>query len=176
LILLIIPTQTGCPDNENKRLADFARQSADRQAEQNEELVRLNREVAAGTKMLVDADSRARQELASLQREFRSQQAEFDRRRDQLEAERAALAQERRREALLAAVLSRLGDLAVCALPLVMGWHLLHCLRSRDYDPAVSQILIEEIMSDEPRLLPRPPSTGLARRSEGASVSETEAT
>ena len=42
----------GCGSNEE--VARVATQAADRQAQQNDELARLNREVASGTKNLVD--------------------------------------------------------------------------------------------------------------------------
>jgi hypothetical protein len=100
--------------------------------------------------------------------------AELTQRHDRLEAERAQLAQERRREALLAAVLSRLGEIVLCALPLVLAWYLLHCLRRPDHDPAVSQILIEEILSEQPRLFPRRSYGALVRHSGNAAGGESE--
>jgi hypothetical protein len=74
LILLTIPALSGCREDENRRLAEFAHQSAPRQAEQNHELARLNREVASGTKLLVEVDGKAREELVALQRDLQSQQ------------------------------------------------------------------------------------------------------
>jgi hypothetical protein len=44
---------TGCEDD---RVAQIAREAADRQAQQNTQMAELQKEVVSGTKSLVDAD------------------------------------------------------------------------------------------------------------------------
>ena len=70
LILLIAPmlilTAIGCNEDENKRLADMAEKNLDRQAEQNRQMSELQHEVAEGTRLLVEADSKSRQEMVAL--------------------------------------------------------------------------------------------------------------
>ena len=153
LALVAILLVTGCDGDD--RLARMATESAARQAEQNRELVRLNREVAEGTKLLVDADSRSREELVALQRDLQAEQAEIGGQRDSLERERKALAQERQRDSVLAAVLVGLGESLVGALPLILCWYLLHGLRHESGDEGLAELLVEEIASEQPKLLPR---------------------
>jgi hypothetical protein len=68
LILLTLAI-AGCSSDD--RVVDIATTAADRQAEQNEEVVRLNREVAQGTRQLVEADAKAREDFARLHHDFR---------------------------------------------------------------------------------------------------------
>lgn len=158
LCLPAIALTAGCDEDEHERTADVAVEAADRQARQNEEMARLNRAIAEGSQRLAESEAEARRDFLALQGDLQEQQAEIGRQRDRLEEDREALAERRRRESLLVVVLSRLGELALCALPLVLCWYLLHALRGTDHDPAVQEILIEEIAAEEPRLLPRPPS------------------
>lgn len=151
LALVAILLVTGCDGDE--RLVRLATESAARQAEQSHEMARLNREVAEGTKRLVGADSQSRKELVALQRDLQAQQAEIGVQRDSLETERKALAQERQRESVLAAVLVGLGELLVGTLPLVLCWYLLHGLRDAPGDAALTELLVEEIASEQPKLL-----------------------
>ena len=55
ILLTLITLLNGCDSDE--RVVRIATEAADRQAEQNHELVQLNREVAEGTRRLVEADA-----------------------------------------------------------------------------------------------------------------------
>lgn len=144
----------GC--SEDQRLARMAQDSVEQQKSQNQEMTRLNREVAEGVKRLVESENEARQELTSLQRDIQGQQSDTSRQRDQLEIDRKQLAGERYRESLLAPILSHVGLLVVCALPLVLAGYLLHVWRSESQDDiAIGELLIEELVSEQPQLLPR---------------------
>ena len=59
ILLTLLPIATilmiGCSDGE--RVAKVATEAADRQAQQNQEMAQLNREVAEGTKRMVEADA-----------------------------------------------------------------------------------------------------------------------
>ena len=106
---------------------------------------------------MVEADSRARQDIIAAQKDLAQQQAEVGRQRDQLETERQSLAQERQRESLLVPVLSTLGLLLLCSLPLSLAWYLLRAWQREAQDETVlGQLLIEELVSSRPILLPQP--------------------
>ncbi|MBC8355305.1 MAG: hypothetical protein H8E66_25290 [Planctomycetes bacterium] len=144
---------TGC--SEDERLARLAQESVQQQRSQNEEMTRLNREVAEGVKRLVESENESRKELTSLQREVQCQQADVGVQRDRLESERKEIARQRYRDSLLVPVLHHAGLLLVCILPLLLAWYLLHDWRSEPQDDlAISELLIEEFASDRPRLLP----------------------
>ncbi len=158
LTVIAIALIGGCSQDE--RLARMAQESVEQQRSQNQEMTRLNREVAEGVKRLVESENESRQELTSLQRGIQQQQADTNRQRDQLEIERKQLAGERYRESLLAPVLSHVVLLVVCALPLVLAWYLLHGWRCESQnDIAIGELLIEELVSDQPLLLPHAPTT-----------------
>ena len=104
LIIVLAPLATiplgGC--DEDERLTRMATEAADRQAAQNQEMSRLNREVAEGTKRLVEANAQTQKELAALQHDLQADQAEIGRQRDLLETERKQVAAARRRDPIIA--------------------------------------------------------------------------
>jgi len=101
LWMALVLATMGCGDGPDQRLVDVAMESAARQAEQNQQMAELQQQVAGGAKQLVEADSRARQELAELQRELRSDQAEIGRQRDALESPCRILFRSKRKSATL---------------------------------------------------------------------------
>jgi hypothetical protein len=148
-----IASLCGCGDDA--RLARMAENAADRQADQNKEMVQLNREVAEGTKLLVEADANSREDFVALQRDIQTEQAEIGQQRDQLASERREIAGERLRESMLAPILANLGPLLVCALVLVFCTWLVSGLQSdKGEGDAVAEILIEEIVAERPTRLP----------------------
>jgi len=144
-------TVTGC--DENARVARVAQEAADRQADQNKELARLNRETAEGTKRLVGADAETRKELASLQRDLQAAASEVGRQRDALEADRRELDARRHRDSVVAAAIQSAAVVVACVLPLVVAWYLLRSVRDEGDDPVVTEVLITELTTDHPRLL-----------------------
>jgi TolA-binding protein len=156
VLLALFILLSGC--DEDERVVRVATQAADRQAEQNQELVRLNREVAEGTRRLVEADAEARQELAQLQRGLQEEQAQIGQQRDRLEQERQQIALQRNRDPLVAEAISSVGITIACLLPLGVAALLIWRMRdATEEDAALSQLLVEELASDQPRLLPPPP-------------------
>ncbi len=141
---------TGCEEND-ERLAQFAEESSRQQAGQNREMSQLNREVA-----------QAHQELISLQHDLEEQQVQVNRQRDQLESERREIAKHRHRDPIIAAAISSVGLVLACLVPLALAGYLLYCLRNQKDDPVVTELLIEEITSEQPTLLPLP-RPGIAR-------------
>jgi hypothetical protein len=150
----LIAPLIGCGETD-PRVVQVAMESTQRQAEQNRQMVELQQRVAEGTKQLVDADAQARQQLAELQRELRSDQAEVGRQRDALESERRTIATERRWDSILGTSIYAGAGILACLLPLLLcGW-LLHATRDKQgTDEALAELLVEELVTDRPLLLP----------------------
>jgi hypothetical protein len=143
----------GC--DEDERLAQMARESAERQAEQNRAMARQNQQIAEATKELVAADAKARQELTTMQKDLRADQAQVGQQRDVLEMERQKIAAERKWDQLLAPALQDFGILLVIAAALGFCGYLLIGLRREDVtEQAVGELLIQEIVAENPILLP----------------------
>ena len=150
VVAVCLVALAGCEEND-ARLVRFAEESTRQQAGQNREMSQLNREVA-----------NAHKELVSLQHDVEEQQAEVNRQRDQLESERREIAKQRHRDPIIAEAISNVGLVLACLIPLALAGYLLYCLHNHKDDPVVTELLIEEIASEQPTLLP-PPRTGTAR-------------
>jgi hypothetical protein len=137
VLLAALMIASGCSD-ENARVAQVAQEAAQRQAEQNQEMSHLNREVAEGTKRLVEGQADANQHWQTMQQNIHQQQ-------DQLEAERRQQADSRQRDSLLAPVLWSLGVLLVCCLPLLLCWQLLTGLAKETHEATITQLLLDEM-------------------------------
>ena len=163
LLAVTVILVTGCENsNENERVARVATQAAERQAKQNEEMARLNREVAEGTRRLVEADAEARKELTTMQHDLQSQQAEVGEQRDQLETERKEIAGQRRTESMLGLILKGCAAAAVCVVTIGYCWCLLFGLRHQDEsDETLGELLVDELLSEKPALLPPPGATAI---------------
>lgn len=138
VVLAALLMASGCSD-ENARVAQVAIDAAQRQAEQNQEMSQLNREIAAGTKRLVESRAEADQHWQAMQQSIHNQWNE-------LEAERRQQARARQRDSLQAPALMTLGVLLVCALPLLVCWQLLIGLGKDTEDAAVTQLLLDEMI------------------------------
>ena len=144
---------SGCDDD--KRLTEMAREAANRQAEQNKEMAQQNQRIAEATKELVQADAQARKEQSAMHKDLQADQAEVGKQRDQLEAERKQIAAERKWDQLLAPAVQDLGVFLVIAAIIGFCWYLLMGLRHETVtDQAVGELLIQEIIAENPILLP----------------------
>jgi hypothetical protein len=147
---------SGC--DEDKRLVKLSEEAANRQAEQNKEIARQSQKTAEATKELVAADAKAREELTALQHDLRTDQAEIGKNRDALELERQKIAAERKWDGLLAPAVANFGVFLVIAACLAFCGYLLMGLRHEKVaEPLLEELLIEELVSDHPRLLPSLP-------------------
>jgi hypothetical protein len=155
----LIAVVIGC--DEDKRLVNALQDAADRQAEQNREIAYQSHQVAEATKAIVEADAQARKELAALQRDLQAEQAQINQQRDELESERREIAKQRQRDPIIAAAINNVGLILACLISLAVAGYLLYCLRDRSDDQVVGEILIEELLSDDPVLLP-PPQANVA--------------
>ena len=155
LVMAIVLMMSGCDENENSRLAEMAERNLQRQDAQNKRMADLQNEVAEGSRRLVEADAQSRQEMIALQRDFKSDQTEVARQRDLLEGERRDLASQRHMAPIIAEAIKNVGLLAACLLPLILCW----CLLARRDQPAddsiVAEVLLQDLVSDQPLLLPR---------------------
>ncbi len=109
-----------------KDMIELQRELVKAEANARNELVRIQQD-------LVDRDAQCRQELNELQRESQSaiqvERQSIDRQREDLEAERRQIADERQRAPIIAAAISQVGLVLACLLPLVLCGYLLYVLR-----------------------------------------------
>jgi hypothetical protein len=146
---------TGCGSSTDERLLQQAKEHAAQQAETHRQMARQQQEVAEGSRRLIEADAKAREDMASMQHELRQDQAEIGHQRDQLESERREIASERHRDPLVASAILNVSLVLAALLPLLVCVYVLWCVaRTRDADEAVTEMLVEEIVSEKPRLLP----------------------
>jgi hypothetical protein len=164
--MLLVPLallMSGC-ENDEERLVEMAREQAARQAEQSRQMAQLQQELSEGSRRLVEADALARQGLVGLQRDLRTDQAEVGRQRDALEEERRQITAQRHWESLLGPAITGTATLLACLLPLVLCLAVLRSLRSPDEsEQALSELLIHEMTTDRPLLLPPPSLVALER-------------
>jgi len=143
-----------CSSDENTRVAELATQQLERQADQNRRMSELQQEVASGSRNLVEADANARQEIVTLQREIQTERSEIGHQRDQLEAERREIADSRNRDPIIAAAITRVAFVVISLLPLLICWLLLQ----QKVEPAdkneITELLLDDLVSAEPRLVP----------------------
>ena len=116
---------------------------------------------------LVQRDAQSRQELNQLQQDVhaasREERKRLDDQRQSLETERRQIAQDRQRAPVIAAAITQVGLLLLCALPLAVCVYLLYVLRhSAPQDDALTELLIEELAAEHPRLLPTSSRPALA--------------
>jgi len=147
----------GC-QSDSDRVAEVARESAQRQAEQSKQMAQLQGQVAEGSRQLVEADAKARAEMTAIQRDLQQSQTEIGRQRDRLEVERRQIAAERYWDAILGNAITAAAALLVCVLPLLLCWALLR-RPSHDHeaDAALAEFLVQELTSSHPVLLPADP-------------------
>ena len=154
ILTLILMTGISCSSDENSRLAELATRQLERQSEQNQRMAELQQEVASGSRELVEADARSRQEMVTLQLEMQSERNEIGHQRDQLEAERREIADRRNRDPIIAAAINRVAMVVVSLLPLLICWLLLSQKIEPANDQQMTELLLEDLVSTEPRLIP----------------------
>ena len=139
-----------------KEMIELQRELVEAEAEARNELGRVQQD-------LVDRDAECRQELNALQQEtqfaIQVERQSIDRQREDLKAERRDIADKRHRAPIIAAAVTQVGLILACLAPLALCGYLLYVLRhTGDDDEAVTELLVEELTSERPRLLlPGPP-------------------
>lgn len=171
-VALLMLAAIGC--DEDERLVEHARQSSERQAQQNETIARQshavteqNRQIAEAARELVAQDAEARREMVQAQQELhegvQAERSSLDRQREELEQERRGIAAARHRDPLVAEAIKTVGLWIACLLPLGLAGWVLHRMHGDSSDAAaVGELLVHELTTDEPKLLPvqyeRPPA------------------
>ena len=153
-LILILLTSIGCNSDENSRVAELATQQLERQVDQNRRMSELQREVASGSRELVEADAKARQEMTILQREIQSEQNEIGRQRDVLETERREIADSRNRDPIIATAITRVAMVVISLLPLLICWLLLQQKVEPTDKNEITELLLDDLVSAEPLLMP----------------------
>lgn len=144
-LVLSIP---GCDDD---RLARYAQQSVEQQAQQNQRLAAQHEEIAKATRVLVDAEARSRADFGQLARELDAERRATKVQRDSLESERREIAKQRSRDPVVAQEVANLSLLIVCGLPLLVCiCILLAVTHRRQEDGALNELLIDELTTNAP--------------------------
>jgi hypothetical protein len=141
---------------EGDRLNQVLRDSLDRQAELNKSILQQNREVAEAARRLVESDGQSRKEFAALQRQIQDERLALLRQREAMEAELKQLAQQRHRDPIIAAALVQVAFLVAVAMCLACCWYVLRRLGADSDEAALRDLLLQELVSDQPILLAPP--------------------
>jgi hypothetical protein len=168
IVAMLTMIIVGC--NSDKRLAEMAERNMERQAAQNRQVAEMQKEVAEGSRLLVEAEAEARKETLAIQRELQAESAEIGHQRDSLEDDRRRFASQRHSDPIIAAAISTSGVLLACALPLVICWLLLRFGNTPADDQLLNEILLEDLVAT-PRLLPSRVGVRSLPQSESAEAS-----
>ena len=136
----------GC--SSDGRAVAIADRALAEQAKQNQRMAEQSEQVASASRALVEADAAARGEL------FQASQAahaEIARGRDDLEAERQAIASQRHRDPIIAETLRGLGVVLACLLPLLLAAYVLYQAGTAE-SQAVDEVLVLEAVMASPQL------------------------
>jgi hypothetical protein len=183
MLAVTLLAMLGC--SQDDRLARMAQDATERQAEQNREMARLNQEVAENSQRLIEADAESRREVIQLQRDLIERDADgreqldalqretqaavsqerssVDRQREKLEEERKQIAAQRNRDPIVAAAITGLAVVLACLAPIILAIYLLRTAdRHQATDAELAELLVQELVADEPLLLPPPSERSLA--------------
>jgi hypothetical protein len=128
----------GC-ESQDRRLAQQTQEADARQVAQNQALARL---VA---------------EQQNMQNQIGSERGRLDQQRTALDDERHEMAAAKVRDPIVADALIGAATLIACGLPLVLAYFVLRGAHSSaSDDAALGELLVQELVADEPLLLPRP--------------------
>ena len=152
VLAVVVLVIAGCRDDENKRLADQAERNLERQSAQELRNMEVHREVAEGTKRLVEADASAREEVIGLHRDVQAERFEIGKQRDQIETERREIAATRNRDPLVAESIKSFGMMIAISVVLVITLQILRQSDEPDQNAAIAELLVEDLCSPSPKL------------------------
>lgn len=158
--MLLPATAVGCSTSDS-RLSQLAQQAMKEQCQQNQSMADQSFKLAETVQELIARDAQARQELAESQQELtmqlNQQQAAIDASRNRLEQERQEIARQRQRDPIVAAAIENAGIIIACLCPLLLAGLTLWGMYSPGADDAgLAEILVSDLTSPKPRLLPAP--------------------
>lgn len=168
--LLMLLAIAGCspPDMRDQRLAEFAERSMQEQSRQNEHIARQSEAIvqeshklAEAAQQLVQSDAEARAELMETQQrltgQLDQQRTAIDTARDQLEQDRKQIAEQRHRDPVVATAIQSTALIIASLLPLIVCIFVIRQMsRTEPEDGAVAELLVSELTTAEPTLLPGP--------------------
>jgi hypothetical protein len=168
MILLATAVTNGCHDE----VAEVAREAADRQARQNQQMAQLQSEVARGSRQLVEEDGKARRQALAVHRDLQTERSQLSQGWNQLETERQAIAGQRRTESFLSSLTVGSGAVLAGLFALAVAWLALFGLRREEEAAAdACVLLVEDLTAGGPILDalpgPRGPGAGLPRLADG---------
>lgn len=172
LILWLMTVTSGC-DQSDERLTRMATQTVESQREQNKqthesnqkliettrEVTKQGRELAEAAKDLVAKDAEARKEIIVAHREMRGElhveRIAVDQHRQALEDERRSIAEDRVTEPIVAEAIKAVALWIAALLPVGLAGYVLYSVnRGTDDQAAVNELLVLDLTSDQPKLVP----------------------
>ncbi len=141
----VVLLAAGCSSRDH-RLTRMAEQ----QAKLNQEMVRLNRDVVAGMTRLTEENAEFRKEALAVQKQLHEQRGELVKKQEALDEERRRFAQH---DPLVAKAVTHIGLVLACLLPLGLCWYLLRQPVDQQLEPAVNELLLQDLTSDRPVLV-----------------------
>jgi uncharacterized protein YlxW (UPF0749 family) len=138
----------GCDD----RVVEVAREAADRQAAQNEQMGDLQKEVAHGTRSLVEADAAARQVIVDVHRDLQAERRQLGTSWNDLEAQRQQVARQRHIESVLVPLLTAMSGVVLVVVLLSFLRQLLASSHTtQSIDAELQNLLVEQVLAIEVR-------------------------
>lgn len=138
----------GCDD----RVVEVAREAADRQAAQNEQMGELQKEVAQGTRTLVEADAAARKEIVGVHRDLQAERRQLGTSWNDLEAQRQQVARQRRIESVLVPLVGAVtGVVLVVVLMSFLRQLLASSQTTESIDAELQNLLVDQVLAIEMR-------------------------
>lgn len=169
---LLMTVTSGCDQND-ERLTRMATQTVESQREQNKqthesnqkliettrEVTKQGRELAEAAKSLVEKDAEARKEIIVAHREMRGElhveRTSVDQQRQSLEDERRSIADQRVTEPIIAEAIKAAAIWIAALLPIGLAGYVLYIVnRSTGDQAAVNELLVLDLTSDQPKLVP----------------------
>lgn len=148
LVTALATALSGC--DEDERIVQLSKEAADRQAQQNVEMARVTREASEANKEVVRLHGKLNQH------------------HEQIAEERRAIASARRWDALTAVTIEKVGFFFACLVPIFLAAYVVRTHRQNtDVDDMVSEVLIEEILSENRKLLHMPSASRSLKYSPG---------
>jgi hypothetical protein len=145
-LILVLTGTSGC----DERVVEVAREAADRQAAQNQQMGELQTEVARGTRSLVEANAAARQEMVGVHRDLQAERQQLGTGWNALETQRQQLARQRRTDSLLLPLACAVGGLALVTVLIGFLWQLLANARSSgSIDGELNELLIKQVLASD---------------------------
>ena len=141
--VLLLATGCGSRDHRLTRMAE-------QQAALNAEMVKLNRDVVQGMTRLTQENAEFRKEALAIQKQLHGQRTELIKKQEDLDEERRRFAQH---DPLVAKAVTHIGITLACLLPLAMCWYLLRQPVDQQLEPAVNELLLQDLVADRPVLI-----------------------